>query len=315
MPTRRQRQRFIIYPAISPLSGATWAVSGGNASNTPTLGAELLTNGGFDSWSGDNPVGWTVTAEDANNFVTQSGSAARLVSPMVGQTALSAAQYSVATVGGWYRYALDVTTLAAGFVSLRASAGLALVGRNSAGALLATYRATSGARGYEVWRTSAQSNDFTVDNATLRQITTSSLFATIAGSSSTQTAAAKIAALTTSTQAGVVSLLDSATSPANFLIAYHDGSNVRLEKCVAGTYTSLISTAVAFSAGAQIEIRRPSGNTFQLWYNGAQRGVDQTVSDAGIINNSLYGLFSTYSDNTYSELTLDGRIIPFVFGA
>jgi hypothetical protein len=69
---------------------------------------------------------------------------------------------------------------------------------------------------------------------------------------------------------------------------------------------------VAFSANAQIEIRRPSGNTFQLWYSGTQRGTDQTVADAGIISNTRYGLFSTHT-NEFSEFSLGGVVIPFQF--
>ena len=110
----------------------------------------------------------------------------------------------------------------------------------------------------------------------------------------------------------MVSLLDSVASPANFLLAYHDGATVKFEKCVGGTYTNLVSISVAFSAGAQLEIRRPSGNTFQVWYNGSQIGTDQTVNDAGIISNTRYGLFSTYDGNTVSEFSLGGTRIPFV---
>ena len=153
------------------------------------------------------------------------------------------------------------------------------------------------------------------DDVSAKIITLPTTLATITSPTPTQTAAAKIHTLTTGTQAGVVSLLDSASNPKNFLIGYHDGTNVKLDKCVAGTYTSLISTAVSFSSNAQIEIRRPSGNTFQLWYNGSQRGTDQTVSDASIISNTIYGMFSTYEGNLFTEFTLDGAVIPFLFPA
>jgi hypothetical protein len=159
--------------------------------------------------------------------------------------------------------------------------------------------------------TAGAANEHFADDFSVKAISLPSLFATIAGASSNQTAAAKIATLTTGIQSGVVALLDSASNPQNFLIAYHNGTSVLLDKCVAGTYTNLITTTVAFTANAQIEIRRPSGNTFQLWYNGTQRGTDQTVSDAGIISNTRYGLFSTHSANTFSEFSLDGVVIPF----
>jgi two-component system alkaline phosphatase synthesis response regulator PhoP len=50
--------------------------------------------------------------------------------------------------------------------------------------------------------------------------------------------------------------LDSATTPRNFIIAYHDGSNVFLTKCVNGTYTQLLSQSVAYVAGATLKVQK-----------------------------------------------------------
>ena len=41
-----------------------------DASNT-ALGDEMITNGDFSSWSGDDPVGWVVSTESGNRKVTQ----------------------------------------------------------------------------------------------------------------------------------------------------------------------------------------------------------------------------------------------------
>jgi hypothetical protein len=103
------------------------------------------------------------------------------------------------------------------------------------------------------------------------------------------------------TRAGVVCNLDSASSPANFVLASHSGTNAILEKCVAGTYTTLISITATYVAGAFVEVRRIAGtNTWQLWYNGVQRGTDQTISDAGIVSNTLHGYFNSYAGNEVS---------------
>lgn len=107
--------------------------------------------------------------------------------------------------------------------------------------------------------------------------------------------------LTAGTQAGVVARLDDATTPANFLLAYHDGTNAHLEKCVGGTYTSLIDTAAAYSAGKRL-IVVCDGNSVDLYYNDAKIGTTQTVSDAGIVDNTLHGTFSTYDSNTIDDL-------------
>ena len=275
--------------AANAWTGATWATSGGNAYNTPTLGSELLTNGGFTSdtiWTKE--TGWTIAAGIASHVGATSG------------------LYQVANTSGfWYQNSFDVVSYDSGNV-------YAIFGGISAGAnrtAVGTYLQTGRAAG--VGAGCGASGTASVDNISEKQITLSALFATITGASSSQTAAAKIATLTTSIQSGVVALLDSASNPQNFLIAYHNGTSVLLDKCVAGTYTNLITTTVAFTANAQIEIRRPSGNLFQLWYNGVQRGTDQTVADASIISNTRYGLFSTHSGGTFSEFSLGGVVIPF----
>ena len=49
--------------------------------NFEQIGAEEVTNGNFDNWTAmDNPDSWTVLNEDANNYVTQDGTYARIVS-------------------------------------------------------------------------------------------------------------------------------------------------------------------------------------------------------------------------------------------
>jgi hypothetical protein len=73
---------------------------------------------------------------------------------------------------------------------------------------------------------------------------------------------------------------------------------------VAGTYTELISTAVAYSAGAFVEVRRLAGtDTYQLFYNGSQVGTDQTISDAAISAATLHGYFNTFASNTVSQFS------------
>lgn len=310
--------------AAIPWTGATWAVSGGNAYNVPTLGSELLADGGLENWtSATNLTSWV-------EFVSGGSTVNR---------------ESVTVHGGTYaeRHDIDASNNASGIVTsislspvrwvrcswwaLGAPGKTFALATDGGSAHWGKTRTANGswnnyidiipvgASGTNIlyfgWRVSAASSSIYIDDLSARSIVLSSLFATIAGASSTQTAAAKIATLTTSTQAGVVSLLDSASNPQNFLIAYHDGGTVKLDKCVAGVYTNLISVTVSFAANAQIEIRRPSGNTFQLWYNGTQSGTDQTVNDAAIISNTRYGLFSTYDANTFSEFSLGGVVIPF----
>jgi len=99
--------------------------------------------------------------------------------------------------------------------------------------------------------------------------------------------------------------LDSAGSPANFVITYHDGTNCKLEKCVAGTYTTVITAAATYSAGAELRVIK-DGTAYRLYYNNALVGTG-TIADAGIISNTLHELFSTYSANSLDNLTIFAR--------
>jgi hypothetical protein len=302
--------------AANVWTGATWAVSGSNAYNTPTLGSELLTNGDMEldsSWTDFA----TPTANERSSAQVRSGTySRRWVSDGIGDGILST-NFSMSAfvwyrLEGWlYAASLAITIsrnngAVADFTQTLTPGGTWTPIRMGVRAI------SSGSNAIRIQASTAgAANEHFADDFSVKAISLPTLFATIAGASSNQTAAAKIATLTTGIQSGVVALLDSASNPQNFLIAYHNGTSVLLDKCVAGTYTNLITTTVAFTANAQIEIRRPSGNTFQLWYNGTQRGTDQTVSDAGIISNTRYGLFSTHSANTFSEFSLDGVVIPF----
>lgn len=301
-------------------TGATWAQTGGRAYNTPTLGSEILTNPDFESgitsWS---VFGAGTLSSDAT--IAQNGaSSARLTMDGSGSSG-GIRQSHATTVGAWYSGRLYVrgNTLAANAWYLSWAGDLYATSYSNGSWISLPFTVRAAAtlaflNGY-VYPTSASNAGaiWNMDNASVKNLTIATLPATVVGSAADLTVTAKPYAVTTGTQAGVISHLDSAVSLANFIIAYHDRTTVKLDKCVAGTYTNLISVTVAFTQDAVIEIRRPSGNTFQLWYGGTQRGTDQTVSDAGIISNTLYGLFSTYSANQFSEFTLGGVAIPFGF--
>jgi hypothetical protein len=279
-----------ITPEVGGLwTGATWDIQGNQARNTPTEGGELVTNGDFSAWTGDDPDGWTVLNEDANNYVTQNPvGQCQLISD---NSAPIEIRQSILSVGSWYAAAVDCTASIDPSVVYR-------VGNNTASILAAVqlYFATVRASTALVQLFRSGACNVTFDNVSVKQLTLSSLFASITTSHQNGTFDRPIAVDPDGTQCGMVINLDSAGSPANFVIAYHDGTNCLLEKCVAGTYTTMITAATAFVADAVLRVIK-DGTSYSLYYNGAQVGATVAIADAGVIDNQSHGLFSTNDVN------------------
>lgn len=315
--------------ALSPigsLTGATWAVDGsGRGYNTPTLGSELLTDGGLENWSSATDLtSWTEAVAGTSTINQESSDvhggtfAARFDIDGSNSNAYIY-QYLTIPVGTWVQFSIyaktDVTPASLKFEN---TGQLAFAPSNlSVAAAYAAYVATSryiiANERFYVVRGVASGKSLYFDDASVKALSVPTLLAYVQGTA-TDTPLARVNAIAANTQAGVIGWCDDPSNPQNFVIAIHNGSgNVNLTKCVGGVYTNLISSSVTFVADAAIEIRRPSGNTFQLWYNGSQVGADQTISDAAIANNSApyYGPFSTYSGNTFTLFTLSGVVYKF----
>lgn len=80
------------------------------------LGPELVTNGDFSQWSGDNPVGWNVQNEDATHYVTQHANGARFVSDTT--TPIMALKGYRFLAGKTYRVEIEVTDVVSGTVKV-----------------------------------------------------------------------------------------------------------------------------------------------------------------------------------------------------
>lgn len=251
----------------------------------PQLGPELIVNGGFDAdanWSKGG--GWTIGGGVAT-YAPAGGA-------LLGQA-------GVLVAGGWYSAQFSVAAYASNSIAV-AFGNATMVGVYRSG--LGIYQDTGRSGGTALNFYPAPAASLSIDNVSVRQITLSSMFSASAYGTHRVTRARVTVAL--GCRAGVVCNMDSATNPQNFVIASHNGQTARLTKCVAGTYTELISQSVAYVAGAFVEVRRLAGtDTWQLFYNGAQVGNNQTISDAGIVGNTLHGYFNTYSGNVLSEFS------------
>lgn len=264
------RSGFLPPGAIGPVA---FGGSGELADPVPVAGGDVVLSGGFDS-----ETGWTVGA----SWTIGAGVA-------TGTGSSSALYRSVLTSQLWYMAQIDVVSgtcnvrfNGAFITALTAGAGRFATGR--ADGTLAMIRDPSAT---------------VVDNCTYKPLTLATLLSTRAYASADCDLSAAITR-TAGTQAGLCARLDSASTPANFLIAYLDGAgNVKVDKCVAGVYTNVISGAVTYGSTKRLRLVC-SGTSVSAYYDGTQVGSTVTVSDAGIVSNTRHGKFSTYAANTFS---------------
>lgn len=103
-------------------------------------------------------------------------------------------------------------------------------------------------------------------------------------------------------EVGLALSMDSASSPANGVLVYLDGTNCKIDKIVGGSVSNVRTTAVTYSAGARLVVTK-TGTEYRVYYNDQLVGTANTISDAGIVNNTLHGLFSTDASNTLDDFT------------
>ncbi len=297
----------------------TWEISGGLGVNTPTLGTEILTDGSMENdpvtnWPPENPVTRTKVADERTGGA---GSWSLDLARASGNSYGVVAQRPTGQARTWYRFSawlknIDATDLA--LAPYRSDwsalawldyAGLSWaevvgVGRmNGDDTLyfyLELYAAVNGQHGR--W-----------DDVSMKAITTKTLFATLPRCMTPDVICKAAWTIPSWAPAGVVVRLDSAANPQNFVIGYHEGAKrdrAGLAKCVNGSYTQLIYATATHVAGAYVEVRA-SGSDVSLYYNGAQIGATQTVSDAGIVNNRIHGLFSVYEGNQVDAFSLEAN--------
>lgn len=110
-----------------------------------------------------------------------------------------------------------------------------------------------------------------------------------------------IAAVTRS--AGNAGIVLRYVDSSNYIYAYHDGTNAVMVKVVAGTPTTLVTAAAAYSAGANL-VAMCDGTEFRLWYNNAHIG---TGTDPALPGGTGVGLYTTDTANTFDNFNAWAR--------
>jgi len=146
-------------------------------------------------------------------------------------------------------------------------------------------------------------SEFYTDDVYVKPLTMATCFATPRTGGALDTVSAKVTSIDLH-KIGVVANLDSISAPLNYVLAVVDkySSRAWLYQISNGVYAAKINAAaITYVDDKLIEIRHTAATTYQLWYNGAQVGADQTINDAAINNNTLYAQFSTYAGNTFTS--------------
>lgn len=89
----------------------------------------------------------------------------------------------------------------------------------------------------------------------------------------------------------------------NYLIAYHDGTNTKLDKVVAGVTTNLISAAATYGAARVLRLIL-DGTSARLFYNNAAVGSAATVPSSTSTN---HGIYTTNTGNTFDNFVVWAR--------
>jgi hypothetical protein len=302
-------------PAVAWTGGATWTVASNKMVNTPNLGADLLAslNGDFAAWTADDPDNWTVTGEVANDpEVSEAATGeAHADTPTLGGemcniytsdgTDVKISQVILA-VGTWYKATIVIDTATTGAIKL--TAGLSSGGVTYGTATTHILYARAPGTTFQVQRSGT--TDITIASISVESFTLAELVNVPDLSVANVVAEIEIAVDPAGTQAGLAIGWDSQSSPANGILVYHDGSNVKIEKNVAGTWTTVQSTAYGFTADAKLVCVR-DGSSVSVFYNNAKIGSTVTISDAAIVAGTRHGAFATSSTPTLDAVLIFPR--------
>jgi hypothetical protein len=283
---------------------------------TPTLGAELVPTGNAASIAGE---------ADATTGILASGAGITLSSVADPRTG-SAGSYSInaelsvgnrysyfgniGSAGNWYLVDIWLKyTGGSGFYSIYSEGAVNFWPQGNANTaswvhFVAIFKYATSTGAFRVLGNTATAHH-RFDDYSVKPLTFASCIATPRTTATGDVIASAMVSIPTGTRplAGVMCNIDNPANIQNCVMLFIDGSQIHLHKIVAGVVTYVSVANITYVAGAPVQLRK-SGTTYQMYYNGAQIGADQTIADATVVDNVNHAQFAVSPLATFGGFTL-----------
>jgi len=289
---------------VTVLAGPEMRWTGTLPPVVPTFSAaEMLSNPGLEPpYVGGLANGWSLIntptpAEETTIVHTPGGSSQKITSATSGHGLHCS---PTMTLGKWYQGSvwLYVASGVAAYMRSNAPVWDSPARDNYSTAAWAAFVITglcilAGTSGPYVKQSTAAATVFYVDDASLRPLTLSTLYQLHRTAFVNGTFAVPVTRLAGS-QTGIIHYADAA----NMVIVTETGdSGVRIRKCVAGTWSSVMARqAVVYGAGKTLSVQRSGGagaGLYTVLYDGAPVSVPQSITDVVFDYAKWWGVFST----------------------
>jgi hypothetical protein len=157
------------------------------------------------------------------------------------------------------------------------------------------FTAAAGGAGLDELRISGNTTNahHRFDNYSVKPITLESCIATPLTTSTGDVIASAMVSMAAADHpwAGVICNIDNISNIQNCVWLFIDREKIYLHKMVTGIVTYVASQNITYVDGAPVQLHK-SGTTYKMYYNGAQVGADQTISDATVKDNVNHAQFS-----------------------
>jgi len=131
------------------------------------LGDDLVVNGDFYNWTGDNPDGWTIQgSENGSNFVTESPSGKLKI---VSDGSLIGIQQDILTVGKTYTITVDVDDITGNFYIRTGATGITVAPNRISTTGTLSFNSICSGDG-SLFITRGSSGSYTIDNVSVQQV-------------------------------------------------------------------------------------------------------------------------------------------------